>query len=155
MLVENKSKEKSCLFYVSDYHFEMISLPYIKENVKNNNKIIVISENDLQETIRKVVSQINLDEEERERILNIDWKNDDFNKFKEIKKANEEEKDTIIFIKGKENYINNVNKNIKNWINDSNTKIIDCYDINEIHDTVNDIVKKYDNILVTSGMKKI
>ncbi len=28
------TKEKSCVFYVSDYHFEMISLPYIVKSWK-------------------------------------------------------------------------------------------------------------------------
>ena len=36
MMKKNKRKEKICLFFASDYHFEMISLPYINENLKKN-----------------------------------------------------------------------------------------------------------------------
>jgi hypothetical protein len=155
MLEENKSQEKACLFFTSDYHFEMISLPYIKENIKNNKNVIVISENNLEETIAKLVSQINLNNEEKEKILNINWSNNDVDKFKEIKKAKEANEETIIFVKGKENYIENINNNIKNWIGNNNTKVINCYDINEVQENVKNIVKNYDNVLITSGMKKI
>ena len=155
MLEENKSKEKNCLFFISDYHFEMISLPYINENIKEDKNIIVVSENNLEGTMNKLIAQVNLEEKEKENILKIDWKNDELNKFKEIKQANEEKKDTIIFIKGKENYIQNVNKNIENWIGQEKVKIRDCYDINEIKESVDEIAKNYDNILVTSGMKKL
>ena len=34
-------------------------------------------------------------------------------------------------------------------------EIIDCYDINEIEENVEEITKKYNNILVTAGMKKL
>ena len=37
MIKENKREEKLCLFFASDYHFEMISLPYINESLKENN----------------------------------------------------------------------------------------------------------------------
>lgn len=155
MFKENKSKEKNCLFFISDYHFEMITLPYINKNIKNDKNVIVVSENNLEDTMNKVISRVNLEKEEKEKILEIDWKNNDLNKFKEIKQANQDKKDTIIFIKGKENYIQNINKNIENWIDQENVKIIDCYDINEVQDCVDEIAQKYDNVLVTSGMKKL
>lgn len=38
-----ESKENSCAFYASDYHLEMIMLPYINENFKNNKTVYVLS----------------------------------------------------------------------------------------------------------------
>ena len=49
MVKENKSKEKLCLFFASDYHFEMISLPYINEKLKQNNCTIQINDFTLKE----------------------------------------------------------------------------------------------------------
>ncbi len=155
MMKENKREEKLCLFFASDYHFEMISLPYINESLKKNENVIVMTENNLDSSVDKVLSRINLNKEEKNRLTKIDWKNDDVNKFKEIKSANKEGKDTLIFVKGKENYINNMNKNIENWTNCSDVKIVNCYDINEIHDDVSSIAKKYDKILSTSGVEKL
>ena len=48
-----------------------------------------------------------------------------------------------------------MNKNIENWTNCSDVKIVNCYDINEIHDDVSSIAKKYDKILSTSGVEKL
>ena len=155
MVKENKSKEKLCLFFASDYHFEMISLPYINEKLKQNKNVIIITENDLNNTVDKLLSNINLNKEDKERITKINWENNDLNKFKEIKKANEEGKETVIFVKGKENYIENINKNIENWIKVEDTKVVNCYDINEVQNNVSNIAKKYNKILSTSGIENL
>lgn len=155
MLKENKSQEKLCLFFASDYHFEMISLPYISENLKKDNNVIIMTENDLNGTVDKLLSRVNLTKEEKDKITKIDWKNDDVSKFKEIKNANENGKETIIFVKGKENYIDSVNKNIGNWMNGNDMKVIDCYDINEVYEDVSSIAKNYNKVLSTSGVEKL
>ena len=47
-----KTKEKTCAFYASDYHFEMISLPYINKKLDESKEVIVLTENNLKETIK-------------------------------------------------------------------------------------------------------
>ena len=155
MIKENKREEKLCLFFASDYHFEMISLPYINESLKKNKNVIIMTENNLDNTVNKVLENVNLAKEDKERITKIDWKNNDLDKFKEVKNANKEGKETLIFIKGKENYIENMNRNIENWIDINEVKVVDCYDINEIKDDVSNIAKKYNGILSTSGVEKL
>lgn len=155
MVRENKSKEKMCLFFASDYHFEMISLPYINEELKQEKDVIIITENDLNSTVDTLLSKVILNEQEKERISKINWENNDFYKFKQIKKANEEGKEIVIFVKGKEKYIESINKNIDNWIKDKDAKVINCYDINEVHDCVSSIAKRYDKLLSTSGVEKL
>ncbi len=151
-----KTKEKTCVFFASDYHFEMITLPFIEKNLRNNKKIIVLTENDLEDTIKNLISKVNLKEEKKEKIFKIDWKNNDLKKFKEIKKEVENKEDLIIFIKGKENYIKNVNENIAKWTNKTDTvKIIDCYDVEEIREHFADVVNYYENVLSTTGERKI
>ena len=151
-----KTKEKTCVFFASDYHFEMITLPFIEKNLRNNKKIIVLTENDLEDTIKNLISKVNLKEEKKEKIFEIDWKNNDLKKFKEIKKEVENKEDLIIFIKGKENYIKNVNENIAKWTNKTDTvKIIDCYDVEEIREHFADVVNNYENVLSTTGERKI
>ena len=119
------TKEKTCAFYASDYHFEMISLPYIEKNLEDNKDIIVLTENSLEDTMRTLISNINLKEEKKKKIININWKNDDLNKFKQIKEDIDKNKNMIIFIKGNKNYINNINENIQKWVNKrENVKIL-------------------------------
>ena len=155
MLKENESKEKMCLFFASDYHFEMITLPYINKNLKQNKDIVIVTENNLEKTVEKVIANINLQNEEKEDLENIDWNNNNSKKLRKIENLNNEGKDLIVFIKGKEDYIKNMNKNIKNLIKNEKTEIINCYDINEIQEDIKNIIKNYDNILSTSGIEKL
>ena len=150
-----KTKEKTCALYASDYHFEMISLPYINKQIENDKEIIILTENNLEETLKKLISSMNLKKETKEKIFNIDWKNDDLNKFKKIKSNIEKNRDTIIFIKGKENYIKNINKNIEKWTAKSNqVKIIDCYDMEEISFKLDEIIDTYKTVLNTTGERQ-
>lgn len=153
--MNKNSKEKVCTFYVSDYHFEMISLPYIDKNLSKKD-IIILTENNLEKTIETLISRMNFKEDKKRKIFQIDWKNNDMEKFKKIKEDADNNKEMIIFIKGKENYIKNVNKNIEKWTDKiDNVKIIDCYDMEEISGKMNEIMDNYKILLSTSGEKAI
>lgn len=151
-----KTKEKTCAFYASDYHFEMISLPYINKKLDESKEVIVLTENNLKETIKTLVSKINLNQSKKENILKINWENNDLKKFKQIDKEMKNEKDIVIFVKGKENYIKNINKNIEKWIEKSeNVEVIDCYDIEEVSEKLDNIMNQYKTILKTTGKNVI
>ena len=156
MSKNQETKEKICAFYASDYHFEMISLPYIERKLEEKNEVIILTENNLEETIKILISRMNLAEEKKKRILDINWNNDDLTKFKQIKEKLEKNKNMIIFVKGKENYIKNINRNIETWINIADhVKVINCYDMEEISEKLDDIMDQYKKILSTSGEKEI
>lgn len=147
-----KTKEKTCAFYASDYHFEMISLPYINKKLDESKEVIVLTENNLKETIKTLVSKINLNEDKKVDILKIDWENNDLNKFKKINEDIKSKKDMVIFVKGKENYIKNINENIEKWTEKSkNVEIIDCYDMEEISQDMDNIIDQYKFTLKTTG----
>ncbi len=149
-----KTKEKLCTFYTSDYHFEMISLPYIDKNIEQNKKIFILTENNLEDTVNKLISNINLKEEKKNKILNLNWNNDNINKLEEINENIKNKEDVIIFIKGREKYIEDTNKNLEKYlINDNKIQIIDCYDFEEISDKIDKVVKNYYEILNTKGEK--
>ena len=150
--MKNLTKEKLCAFYASDYHFEMISLPYISKSIDENKEVIILTENNLEDTVHTLIERMNLKEVKRNRILKLDWKNDDLKKFKEISKCSKEDINMIIFVKGKENYIENVNKNIEKWVKDKeNIETINCYEFYEVENKIENIAQKYDKILGTSG----
>lgn len=151
--MRNITKEKSCAFYASDYHFEMISLPYISKSMEENKEIIILTENNLEDTVQILISKMNLEEEKQKKILSLDWNNNDLQKFKEISKKSKENSDMVIFIKGKENYIENINKNIEKWVMyDDKIKIIDCYEFFEIEKNIDEIAKKYKKVLGTTRL---
>ena len=151
-----KTKEKICAFYASDYHFEMVSLPYINENMKNDNEIVILTENNLEGTMKKLLEKVNLKEDKKEDILNLNWKNDDIEKFQKIKEDIKDDKNLIVFVKGKEKYINKTNDEINNLIeNNDNIRVIDCYNMEEIGTKLDKIITQYNKILNTTGEKEI
>ncbi len=153
MLEKNKSKEKSCLFFTSDYHFEMITLPYIAEKIRGKNKVVVITENNLEKTVNTLLSNLILKEDEKEKILEINWKNEDSKKLKEINEYANQEIPTTIFVKGDENYIKQINSNLQNSLNNNVVNVIDCYDLNNLQENIQQISIKYDNVLTTNKLE--
>lgn len=149
------NKEKLCLFFASDYHFEMISLPFISKELKDDKNVVVMTENSLNDTVDEVLNNITLNENDRDKLKTIDWGTDDFSKLNCVKSANEKGKKSIVFVKGRENYISDVNNSMHDLINSGDVKVIDCYDINEVHNEVGDIVKNYGHVLSTSGIEKL
>lgn len=155
MLKESRTEDKSCLFYVSDYHFEMIALPYMNQKMKEANNVIVMTENNLEESISHLLSKVNLEENDKNRISNINWKNKDIENIKEISRFYKNDNNTVIFVKGKEEYINNVNKEIEGVFSNGNIQVVNCYDIAQMNDSIVDITKNYGSILSTTGLKKL
>ena len=150
------TKEKSCVFYVSDYHFEMISLPYISKKLEEEKKVIILTENNLENTVKTLTLKINLKEDKKQKILNLDWKSDDEDKFSKLKKYINEEKNIEIFIKGSNEYIEKTNKKINEYTKGYNqTKIIDCYDVGRIDEYLVDIAQNYNNVIGTAGEKSL
>ena len=146
------TKEKVCAFYASDYHFEMITLPCVYKNLEEKRDVIILTENNLENTIKVLLSKMNFSEEKKTKIMNLDWECDDLKKFRNIKYNVENDIETTIFVKGNENYIKNANLNLGKWEKQGKSfKIIDCYNIEEVADRVDELMKKYNKVLKTSG----
>lgn len=141
------TKENSCAFYASDYHFEMIILPYINKKLQEDKNIYVFTQNNLEETINVLVEKVNLKNNVKENILNINWKDEDNNKYDKLIKDNKEK---IVFVKGNEEYIKKINKDLNKIKQDEKIEIVDCYNVEEVENNIEDISKRYKKILVTS-----
>lgn len=135
MVVKDERIEKTCCFYVSEFHLEMILVPYIKERIEEN--ITILTQINLENTIQILLSRINLKNEEKQKILNLKWNGEE----------NIQENSNIIII-GSEEFIKNKNKKIKN----KNPKtILDCYDLELIGEKIDNIAEQYKNTLNTLG----
>ncbi len=132
-----------CCFYASDYHFEVMSLPHIHNDLQLGNKIIIFTETDLQETIEKVVKLTNFKDDEKQKIMKINWRNNTQDKFDNLDNSTK-----TIFVKGSKKYIDDVIAKIKDV---ENSKIICCYEIDEVASEVTQIIEKYDAVLNTVG----
>lgn len=142
MVVENIQIKRICSFYVSEFHLGMILLPYISQKIERKEPILIVSEKNLLNSIKELVSKVNLKEEIKNQILNLKW---NCSNIVEIK-----DKSNIILI-GKEKFIEDKVKEIEEK-NMNEIQIIDCYYFEEIKNKMQDIVEKHDRSLNTLGI---
>ena len=147
MITKEHYIRKTCLFCASDYHLEMILLPYIKERIDDSN--IIITENNLEESINVLLTKINLDEKYKEKIRGLNWKNTDDFKIEEIN--NMKDKNVNIIINGSYNYIELVNNKIKEFVK-KDVEVVDCIHIGDSDLNMTEISKKYESILNTQKL---
>jgi len=156
MKQKQATEEKICTFYTSDYHFEMISLPYIHQKIEEEKEVVILTENNLENSMKTLLKTVNLKEDKKEKILNLNWNNNLEEKMEKIKNQIKNETPLTIFIKGKEQYIHKTNQEIKKQtVNYPKIKIIDCYEIEEVGQKMDKIMEGYDKILKTAGEKEI
>ena len=73
MVLEEKKVKNICNFYVSEYHLEIMLLPYISKKIDNEENITIITEIDLESTLNVVIERINLEKDKKEKIKKIGW----------------------------------------------------------------------------------
>ena len=146
MITKEQSINKYCCLYVSEYHLEMILLPFIKNKLKES-EILIFTQNNLLETLHTLLKKTNLSNENKEKIANI--KNWNTEKIDLIN--NENVKEYTVIINGNKEYRDIINKKIRKYkINVKN--IVDCYDVNNTSIKLNYIQNNYIGVLNTEGI---
>lgn len=152
MFTKEKNFEKICSFYASDYHLEMIMIPYINRKIEEKANVKIITEKKLFQTAKDVISKINLPENKKNELLKIDWNN---NKIENVRKK-EKNGEKVIFVIGSENYIEEKNYEICKNINDHQIlKIVNCYSLEDAQKNMSQIVANHTKILNTLEEKEI
>lgn len=142
MDIENKENKKMYVFYVSEFHLEMILLPFVNKKIEEKEKIIINTEYDLEDTMKVLLNRMNLKEENKEKILGLNW-----NKKEKQEMYN---KSNIITI-GRQEYIDKINYEIKQE-NLNDIRMLDCYKFDDIKEEISDIANKYDGSFNTSSL---
>lgn len=142
MDIEKKENKKMYVFYVSEFHLEMILLPFVNKKIEEKEKIIINTEYDLEDTMKVLLNRMNLKEENKEKILDLNW-----NKKEKQEMYN---KSNIITI-GRQEYIDKINSEIKQE-NLNNIRMLDCYKFDDIKEEISDIANKYDGNFNTSSL---
>lgn len=144
---------KMCSFYVNDWHLTVMMLPYINGKLQENEKVTIISEENLLNNINTILERTNIKEEYKKQIQTIGWEK---TSKKEIKnKIQEQENGNNIIIIGKEDYIENTNKIIENKVKTGEVNVIDCYEVMEFNNNMENILKNHEKIINTSGEKTV
>ena len=152
MFTKEKNFEKICSFYASDYHLEMIMIPYINKKIEEQANVEIITEKNLTKSVEEVVSKINIPQERKNEIMKIGWSNNDI----ENLRKNEKNGDKVIFVVGRKNYIESINKEINNMSKDnSRIKVVNCYNLEDAQSDMPQIVANHSKILNTIEEKEI
>ena len=160
------SKLKICSFYVSDWHLTAMLLPFIEEKTEKGEIINTILEKNITYNMKEILSRIKISNRTKEQILKIDWKNKSLIKYGEIRKFMEKvtrnQKTVTILVEGNKDRIDYINKNIDKWMQKQERKlkrkeikIINCYEVTEFNNNLQEILDKHDKILNTSGIHEI
>ena len=160
----NLEIKKVCGFSISSIHFSMMILPYIKKELETQKEVVTILEGNLEKNINQILSKLTITDEEKEKILNINWKETDIkesaiNKYIREKLMENQNLDIIVY--GSENYINNAGKIIDEIVdgnvkkNSKKIKIIDCYSINDFNENLKEILNNHNIMFNTSGEQNI
>lgn len=145
MVLEEKKVKNICNFYVSEYHLEIMLLPYISKKIDNEENITIITEIDLESTLNVVIERINLDKDKKEKIKKIGWN---------IQNIENIIPNTNVILIGSKKFINEKVFELKER-QVENLEIIACYNYNKVKNDMKEIVSKYDGMLNTLGINKI
>lgn len=138
------NKKRLCCFYVNDIHLITMLLPYINERINENTEVITVLETDMSRGAKKVIEGIQ--GKKSEGLLKINWKNKNLNDLYEA-----EIKDKLFLINGTDDFINEANQIINN--RKESCTILNCYEIMQGSEKLQEILDKHDKVVNTSGEK--
>lgn len=117
--VGQRNIKKLCNFYVSDLHLAVMLLPYLSKQIDEDVEITTIFERLEKKNIEEILERLNI--RNKNKILNIDWLNGNKNTTEEIEKCVKnkvnDKKKKIFIIGGKREFIKSNNEIIMNSCN--------------------------------------
>ena len=156
---------KTCSIHANDLHFATVIFPYISKQIEEGATVKTILERNEKENIEKVIKNVGLNSEIKEKIKKIDWEESDITKIRNNFKLLEEEiklnKKIDIIILGSNLFIQKVNEAMDLWVknnmeklNDIEINIINCFSFEE-NIELNKILNSHEYILKTSGIEEV
>ena len=157
---------KTCSIHANDLHFATVVFPYVSKEVESGATVKTILERDEKEYIEKVIKNIGLNSEVKEKIKKIDWQESDITKIRKTFKLLEEiklNKKIDIIILGSNIFIQKVNKALDLWVKNNMDKmgqenveinIINCFSFGE-NEELDKILNNHDYILKTAGLEEL
>lgn len=148
-----KKINKMCSFYVNDWHLTVMILPYINTKLQNKEKITIISEEDLEPNIKTILDRTNMKDITKNEITQIGWNKTLVNNINT--KISEIAGSTNIIVIGDEKYIENTNKTIESKVKIGEVNIVNCYEVMQFNNNIENILKNHQKVINTAGEKDI
>lgn len=142
---------KACNFYVSEWHLFAALLPYLKEELKKNNKVIFVTQDKLEKGLKELVEKINIKFENENGIDDIVWLDENL-----ILQIREERVPVSIIVQGTYEFIKEVDKYLEENLVHMyrECRIINCYEVFDTNNMLQNILKKHDYVFNTGGLYK-
>lgn len=139
---------KACNFYVSEWHLFAALLPYIREELKCRNKIMVISQDKLEKGMKQLVKKLNIRFENEKGLDDIKWLSDEF-----VLEMSEETNPVTIVVQGTLEFVKEINQYIEDKIAPlyDDLKIINCYEVYNTNTMLYNILDEHDYVFNTAG----
>lgn len=153
MKLQDEDVSLICGLYANKWHLATMLIPLISKKIEKGEIITTILEETIEDEIKQLLQKINITKEEKTKIQNIGWiKSEKINE----EQINVKDKKLNVIITGNKENIDKNNKSLlkllnKNIIKNKYVNIINLYEIEQIND-INEILKKYDYIINTSGI---
>lgn len=142
---------KACNFYVSEWHLYAAMLPFVRDELKYNNKVVIISQDNLMIGINNLVNKIDIKFYNKNGINDIKW----IRNIEELD-VNSEINPINIFVQGTEEYIKKVNSYLAEYLKTiyREIRIINCYELYDSNNSLYEILDKHDYVFNTGGLKR-
>lgn len=142
---------KACNFYVSEWHLFAALLPYIRDELKQKHKIVVISQDRLENGMKTLVKKLNIRFENENGINEITWLNEAL-----VMDIREECVPVTIIVQGTMEFISEVNNYLTQRLEPlyAELRIINCYEVYNTNTMLYNILDEHDFVFNTAGMNK-
>lgn len=126
-------------------------LPFVRDELKFENKVIIVSQDNLMVGMNKIVDKIDIKFYNKNGIDAIKWIRD----IDELE-INSGINPTDIFVQGTEEYINEINTYLKTKLEKiyREVRIINCYELYDSNNSLYEILDKHDYVFNTGGLKQ-
>lgn len=142
---------KACNFYVSEWHLFAALLPYIRDELKQKHKIVVISQDRLENGMKTLVKKLNIRFDNENGINEITWLNEAL-----VMDIREECVPVTIIVQGTMEFISEVNNYLTQRLEPlyAELRIINCYEVYNTNTMLYNILDEHDFVFNTAGMNK-
>lgn len=142
---------KACNFYVSEWHLFAALLPYIRDELKQKHKIVVISQDRLENGMKTLVKKLNIRFENENGINEITWLNEAL-----VMDIREECVPVTIIVQGTMEFISEINNYLTQRLEPlyAELRIINCYEVYNTNTMLYNILDEHDFVFNTAGMNK-
>lgn len=158
---------KTCSVFASDLHLATMILPFVNKEIEKGSIIKPILEKNISNSMKKIINNVALNSEVKNKIEKVDWTQTNIEKIKQtledIENILNKSNNIHLIVSGSNIFIEKVNTVIDLWakvnlekIENNNTiiNVINCYDFEE-NESIDNIFEKHEYILKTSGIEEI